>query len=166
MGDFEEGKIAIAAKMFTEGDNGLSGKTVKFLLPEGLQPEKEQYIQIAAVTENNPVYFAGGYTPDLIVSEKYAQQLMGSTFTELAAVEYEESFQQETEQRIKNVFAGEKQIFADTKLDQYAEMKNSDKLSEYDDRQYTKQTNLIATCKVCIVRCRREETIAKPWLDG
>lgn len=124
--DFEKGKIAIAAKMFTEGDNGLPGKTVKFLLPEGLQPEKEQSIQIAAVTENNPAYFAGGYTPDLIVSEKYAQQLMGSTFTELAAVEYEKAFQQETEQRVKNVFAGEKQISADSKLDQYAEMKNSE----------------------------------------
>lgn len=51
---------------------------------------------------------------------------MGSTFTELAAVEYEEAFQQETEQRVKNVFAGEKQISADSKLDQYAEMKNSE----------------------------------------
>ena len=27
-------------------------------------------------------------------------------------------------------------------------------------------TNPIATCKVCIVRCRREEAIAKPWPDG
>lgn len=124
--DFEEGKIAIAAKMFTEGDNGIPGKTVKFLLPEGLQPDKEHTIQIAAVTENNPAYFAGGYTPDLIVSEKYAQQLMGSTFTELAAVDYTEAFHMETEQRVKEVFAGEKQVSTESKLDQYMEMKNSE----------------------------------------
>ena len=27
-------------------------------------------------------------------------------------------------------------------------------------------TNPIATCKVCIVRCRREEAIAKSWPYG
>ena len=49
--DFENGEIAVAVKNFTEGDNGLTGKTISFSLPEGLKPEQEYSITIAAVTD-------------------------------------------------------------------------------------------------------------------
>lgn len=35
--DFEDGKIAVAVKAFTEGDNGMTGKTVDFYLPDGIE---------------------------------------------------------------------------------------------------------------------------------
>ena len=50
--------------------------------------------------------FAGGYIPELIVSEAYAEKLMGETFTELVDVVYEEPFSEETEKAVKAVFAG------------------------------------------------------------
>ena len=119
----------MAAKTFTEGDNGIAGKKVRFYLPEGRSPKQERSIRIAAVGDiySNPAYFAGGYTPDLIVSEPYARNLMGNNlFTELIEVEYEEAFSQETEKQVKDVFAEEKQISSESKLDRYTEMKRSE----------------------------------------
>lgn len=126
--DFENGKIAVAVKTFTEGDNGMTGKTVQFYLPNGKEPNKEYTIQIAAVGDiySNPAYFSGGYTPDLIVSEKYAKELMGEPLTELIDIEYEEAFSKETEQKVKDVFRDDKQISYESKLERYSEMKNSE----------------------------------------
>lgn len=47
-------------------------------------------------------------------------------FTELIEVEYEEAFSQETEKQVKDVFAEEKQISSESKLDRYTEMKRSE----------------------------------------
>ncbi len=124
--EFENGKIAVAVKMFTEGNNGMTGKAVRFYLPDGTQPEEEYAIQIAAVgnSYDNPAYFSGGYTPNLIVSEKYAEELMEEPFTELINIEYEEPFSKETEQKVKAVFEGNKQVSCESKLERYSEMKN------------------------------------------
>ncbi len=126
--EFENGKIAVAVKMFTEGNNGMTGKAVRFYLPDGTKPEEEHAIQIAAVgnSYDNPAYFSGGYTPDLIVSEKYAEELMEEPFTELINIEYEEPFSKETEQKVKAVFEGNKQVSCESKLERYSEMKNSE----------------------------------------
>ncbi len=126
--DFEEGIIAVAIKTFTEGDNGMTGKTVRFSLPDGKEPDREYTIQIAAVGDiySNPAYFSGGYSPDLIVSEKYAKELLGEPFTELIDVEYEEAFSKETEQKVKWFFGDDKQISYDSKLERYSEMKDSE----------------------------------------
>lgn len=127
--DFRDGKVAAAAKTFTEGDDGIPGKTVRFSLPESKSPEQEHAITIAAVGDiySNPAYFAGGYTPDLIVSEKYASELMGDKlFTELIEVEYDEPFSAATEKKVKAVFADDKQISCESKLDRYSEMKTSE----------------------------------------
>lgn len=126
--DFENGKIAVAVKGFTEGDNGMTGKTVHFYLPDGIEPDKEYSIQIAAVGDLyiNPAFFSGGYAPDLIVSEKYAEKLMGELFTELINVEYDAAFSKETEQKVKAVFGEDKQISYESKLERYSEMKNSE----------------------------------------
>jgi len=126
--EFENGKIAVAVKTFTEGNNGMTGKTVRFYLPDGTKPEEEHAVQIAAVGNiyDNPAYFSGGYTPDLIVSEKYAEELMEEPFTELINIEYEEPFSKETEQKVKAVFEGNKQVSCESKLERYSEMKNSE----------------------------------------
>lgn len=127
---FEAGKIAVAVKFlsFMEGDYGIPKKTVRFFLPDGKNPAEEYQIQIAAVADNwcNPAFFAGGITPEMIVSEKYAQKLMGELFTELIYVQYEDAFSKETEQQVKAVFENEQQISYDSKSERYAEMKNSE----------------------------------------
>lgn len=123
--DFEKGKSAAAVKFFTEGDNGITGRTVRFYLPDGKNPAKEHTIQIAAVGggSDNPAHFAGGMTPDLVVSETYAKELLGEPFIELINIEYEEAFSEKTEQEVRAVFADDKQISCDSKLERYAEMK-------------------------------------------
>ncbi len=127
---FEAGKITVAVKFLSlmEGDYGIPGKTIRFSLPDGKEPTKEHSIQIAAVVDNwsNPAFFAGGITPEMIVSEKYAKKLMGELFTELINVQYEDAFLKETEEKVKAVFKDEQQISYESKLELYAEMKNSE----------------------------------------
>ena len=125
--EFKNGNTAVAVKMFTEGDE-MIGKTVRFLLPDGKEPTKEHTVLIAASgdIQLNPAYFAGGYSPDLIVSENYAKQLLVEPLTELIQVEYEDAFSHETEQQVKEVFVDEKQVSSNSKLERYLEMKNSE----------------------------------------
>ena len=106
----------------------MTGKTVRFYLPDGTKPDEEHTIQIAAVGDiySNPAYFSGGYTPELIVSETYAEELIKEPFTELINIEYEEPFSKETEQKVKAVFEGNKQVSCESKLERYSEMKDSE----------------------------------------
>lgn len=127
---FEAGKTAVVLKFlsFMEGDYGITGKTISFFLPDGKNPEEEYRIQIAAVADSfcNPAFFAGGITPEIIVSEKYAKKLMGELFTELINVEYEDAFSEETEKKVNSVFDEKQQVSHDSKLERYAEMKSSE----------------------------------------
>ena len=125
---FMRGEIAVSPNFFLEGDSGMKGKTVHFYLPDGLHPDKEETIKIAAVGESdiNPAYFAGGYIPELMVSENYAQKLMGETFTELIEVVYDEPLSAGTEEAVRAVFAGEDDITYNSKLERYNEMKESE----------------------------------------
>lgn len=127
---FEAGKIAVAVKFlsFMEGDYGIPGKTIRFFLPDGKKPTEEYSIQIAAVADNwcNPAFFAGGITPEVIVSEKYAKKLMGELFTELINVEYEDAFSKGIEKKVNAVFEDEQQVSHDSKLENYSGMKNSE----------------------------------------
>ncbi len=125
---FDNGEIAVAIKFFTEGDSGMTGKITHFYLPEGLEPDKEYCIKIAAVGDGqmNPAHFAGGTTPDLVVSEKYAKKLLGETFTERICINYKESYSEETEEEVKSVFSGEKRISIDSKLESYNLMKGAE----------------------------------------
>ena len=126
--DFEQGKIAVASKYFTEGDNGMTGKTVRFYFPDETGEKKEHTIQIAAVGDGyiNPANFSGGSVPDLIVSEKYAKEIRGELFTELINVEYEEAYAKETEEKVRDVFKDDKKISYESKLERYTEMKNTE----------------------------------------
>ena len=125
---FMRGEIAVSPNFFLEGDSGMKGKTVHFYLPDGLHPDKEETVKIAAVGEGdiNPTYFAGGYIPELMVSENYAQKLMGETFTELIEVVYDEPLSAGTEEAVRAVFAGEDDITYNSKLERYNEMKESE----------------------------------------
>lgn len=126
--NFEQGKIAVALKYFTEGDNGITGKTVQFYFPDETKKQKKYTIQIAAVGDsyNNPAHFAGGMPPDLLVSEKYAEKIRNELFTELIYVEYEEAYSKETEEKVKAVFKNDKEISYDSKLEQYSGMKDTE----------------------------------------
>lgn len=125
---FMRGEIAVSPNFFLEGDSGMKGKTVHFYLPDGLHPDREETMKIAAVGEGdiNPAYFAGGYIPELMVSENYAQKLMGETFTELIEVVYDEPLSAGTEEAVRAVFAGEDDITYNSKLERYNEMKESE----------------------------------------
>ena len=54
----------------------------------------------------NPAYFAGGYIPDLIVSEKFAKELLEETFAELIDVEYEEPYSKRDRTESERSFCG------------------------------------------------------------
>lgn len=126
---FERGEIAIATTIvdFPEkSDYGMTGKTVHFSLPEGIDPDETYQIKIAGVLPDprlDPAYFAWGYTPKLLVSERYAEKLLGKTYTESLDVVYENEYSQETEELVKAVFADENKVSYDSKLEQYEQMK-------------------------------------------
>lgn len=123
--DFENGKTAVTTEqIFAPGDFGMAGKTVRFLLPQGIEPDTEYSVRIAAVGKlgDDPRNFSGGYTPQLIVSEKFAEKLLGETFAELVEIDYEQSYDKETETAVKAVFADEKKVTFSSKLEVYASM--------------------------------------------
>lgn len=125
--DFKEGKIALSAPVFyVKGENGIPQKTVKFYLPFSKTPEKEHSILIEAIASKDPAYFAGGYTPDIIVSEAYAKKLLGDTITELINIKYETPFSAKIEEEIKKVIEGEKWISYESKLERYDQMKQAE----------------------------------------
>lgn len=126
---FENGRIAVTTQpVYVSGDFAMAGKTARFLLPEGRTPDTEYSIQIAAVgtVGDAPEYFGGGYTPNLIVSESYLKKLVGEAYVELIEVDYEKPYAQETEKAVKAVFAGEKKVTSDAKLDSYQSMEQSE----------------------------------------
>ncbi|ODR42635.1 hypothetical protein BEI60_03405 [Eisenbergiella tayi] len=124
---FEAGEIAVAIPILGEPDSGqkesIRGKTVVFSVADaGTNGEHEICIaEVGAVTDN-PAFFGSGYTPDLIVSQNYAQKLLGNTFTELVEVDYESPFSTDTERKIKEIFAGLPQVSCESKMDRYHEM--------------------------------------------
>lgn len=121
---FENGEIAMAYNFFTDGaDEGMSGKMIDFYFPED---ENQYTIKIAKVIARNPAYFAGGSLPDLIISEKYAEKILGNTVTELINVTYDKSYSQSTEDKVLAVFDDNKQVSHDSKLNRYQEMKTSE----------------------------------------
>lgn len=122
---FENGEVAITTEsVYAEGDFGMEGKVARFLLPEGLSPDTEYSVQIAAICEvgDVPNYFGSGYSPDLIVSESYAKKLLGETYAELIRITYKEPYEQDTENAVKAVFAGEKKVTSRSKLENYQSM--------------------------------------------
>ncbi|MCI8647134.1 MAG: FtsX-like permease family protein [Firmicutes bacterium] len=124
--DFEAGKTAVTVRgVMVDSDCHMKGKTAVFSLPQSPQPKKQHSLRIAAVTRHCPAVFSEGYTPELIVSQTFAEKLLGKTFTEVVRVTYDEAFSKETEKQVRAVFAGEKDVTYNSKLDRYDEMQHS-----------------------------------------
>lgn len=126
--DFEAGRTAITVRTFTEGDSGMTGKTAYFRLPGGLNPGQEYSVKIAAVAslQSNPAFFAGGIAPEIIVSEKFAEKLLGETYIEAVLAEYKEPYNEETEKAAISVFGGINEVSHESRLLNYNEMKNTE----------------------------------------
>ena len=126
--DFEAGRTAVTVRTFTEGDSGMTGKTMYFRLPGGLNPEKEYSVKIAAVAslQSNPASFAGGIAPEIIVSEKFAEKLLGETYIEAVLAEYKEPYNEVTEEEAISVFDGINGISSESRLRNYNEMKSTE----------------------------------------
>lgn len=124
---FENGEIAFVSKTFTDGDNGIPGKTVRFSIPTSMQPNKEESIKIMEVLDKFPAYYSAGYTPDLIVSEKYLKKLMGENLLiEMVKVDYNKSFSRNTENMVLDLLKDNQQLSTESKLQRYADMKNTE----------------------------------------
>lgn len=126
--EFDAGEIAIAENFFDVTASDSIGKRVHFKIRDADNNEKEGSVMIDAVcgSEQTPEFFAGGYTPGLIVSENYLRKLTGELYTELLNISYENPFDSDTENRVKAVFADEDQIIYESKLDEYQEMAKSE----------------------------------------
>lgn len=123
--DFDNGKIAFASKTFTEGDNGITGKNVKFFVKSSENPVQEETIHIGALVDN-PAYYAGGYSPDLIISDDYFEKIVQQPLIEMIKIDYEKSFSHSTEKSIMDLIKDNNLVSVESKLDRYSEMKNSE----------------------------------------
>ena len=125
---FRSGKIALSPNFWGIGDSKMTGKTVRFFLPNGKDKKQEHSIKIAYVGGKyfNPATFSGGYTPELIISENYAKELLKDTITELIYITYKVKFDKETEAKVKKVFQKEREVSKESKIQRYSEMKNTE----------------------------------------
>lgn len=123
---FKAGEVAFVSKTFTSGDDGISGKTVSFSVPTAIDPDKIEKIETGPVTGDYPAYYSAGYTPDLIVSTDYLDRMVEEPLIEMIKIDYDEPFSKDTEAAVKRLTEGSRLISADSKLDRYKEMKNSE----------------------------------------
>lgn len=123
---FKNGETAFVSKTFTQGDNGITGKKVEFSIPTALNPDKKEIIETAAMIDDYPAYYSAGYTPDLIVSDDFFDEIMGQPLIEMIKIDYDEPFSKSVEASIKKLAESNKLISWESKLDSYSEMKNSE----------------------------------------
>ena len=122
---FDNGEIAFASKIFTEGDNGMIGKKVSFFISNSDNLSKKETIEIGALTDF-PAYYSAGYNPDLIVSDDYFEKIVQQPLIEMIKIDYKEAFSKNTEDSIMNLIKDSKVLSVDSKLSQYSDMKNSE----------------------------------------
>ena len=123
---FKNGEIAFVSKTFTQGDNGITGKKVESSIPTALNPDKKEIIETGAMIDDYPAYYSAGYTPDLIVSDDFFDEIMGQPLIEMIKIDYDEPFSKSVEASIKKLVENNKLISWESKLDSYSEMKNSE----------------------------------------
>ena len=76
--------------------------------------------------DDYPAYYSAGYTPDLIVSDDFFDEIMGQPLIEMIKIDYDEPFSKSVEASIKKLAESNKLISWESKLDSYSEMKNSE----------------------------------------
>lgn len=123
---FKNGEVAFVSKSFTQGDNGIVGKNVEFSIPTALNPNEKEVVKTGAVIDNYPAYYSAGYTPDLIISADFFENIVEQPLIEMLKIDYDESFSKSTESSIKGLMESNELISTDSKLDRYSEMKNSE----------------------------------------
>lgn len=122
--EFKDGKTAIIAPLLMHDIEvgNVVGKAVNFSLPDGRASKSTQKILIGGAVSNDPASLAAGYTPDIIVSQDYMDNLMQEPLVELLEVDYKEPLSKSSEKAVRDVFTGEKFTF-ESKLSYYEEMK-------------------------------------------
>lgn len=123
---FKKGDLAFVSKTFTQGDNGITGKKVKFSIPTAWNPDKEEIVETGAVIEGYPAYYSAGYSPDLIVSDDFFDKIMENPLIEMIKIDYEEPFSKSVEESIKNLVKKNRLVSLDSKIERYFEMKTSE----------------------------------------
>lgn len=77
--------------------------------------------------ESGGTYFiSGGSAPSLYVSDRFMEQLFAEPAIERAYVVYEKPYSRETEQLVRDVFAGCDTVSFSSKIDQYEEMRGTE----------------------------------------
>lgn len=120
---FQDGKIALAEENYWVSPKEAVGKKLKFYFPG--KSDQKYSVKIAALSDS-PAFFSGGYSPQIIVSQKFAEKLAGEMHIEIVYADYEAPFSKETEAQVKKVFAGEKRISFDSKLESYTNMSKTE----------------------------------------
>lgn len=138
---FENGSqaIALCSSIFAEGTDmtneqfveqfrqEITGKELHFSTPRGTDPKKEYTVTAAAAMEGGGTYFvSGGSAPSLYVSDRFMEQLFAEPVIERAYVVYEKPYSRETEQLVRDVFAGCDTVSFSSKIDQYEEMRGTE----------------------------------------
>lgn len=124
--DFKNGKIALISMNLVDIDNHIVHKKLNFTPRGNSETNKEESIEIGAVIKDCPAYYAGGYNPELIVSNSYLEKIMDNVITELLQIDYDESYSIKTENTILKLIKENHALSYDSKLERYSEMKVSE----------------------------------------
>lgn len=124
---FDAGETAVIIKSFGLDVGDITGKEMRFWIAGNPNHMPEQRITIAAIgeTKDLPAYFSRGYSPEIIVSRTFLEQLVEKPVTELIEVTYDEPFSANVEEQVKAVFKDDGQVSSDSKLERYGDMKKN-----------------------------------------
>lgn len=124
---FDVGESAVIIKNFGLDVGNITGKEMRFWIAGDTDHAPEQSVKIDAIGEpkNLPAFFSGGYSPEIIVSRTFLEQLVEKPVTELIEVTYDEPFSANVEKQVKAIFKDDDQVSSDSKLERYGDMKKN-----------------------------------------
>ncbi len=122
---FTSGEYALLSSFGDISLEACIGKEYSFRLSEE-KADVRHKIEIAAQCPYDYVSggLAGGYAPNLLVSQEYLISLQKDPILELVNVDYDTPFNQEAEQAVRKIFQDTSLFLLESKLDSYDEMKN------------------------------------------
>lgn len=124
---FTSGEYALLSSFGDISLEACIGKEYSFRLSEE-KADVRHKIEIAAQCPYDYVSggLAGGYAPNLLVSQEYLISLQKDPILELVNVDYDTPFNQEAEQAVRKIFQDTSLFLLESKLDSYDEMKKSE----------------------------------------
>lgn len=120
---FHDGDIALTSDFIGIRPEDAVGKTVSFSMKS---TDREQSTKIVGIVED-PSEFASGYTPVIIVSEKWYKKLIADPIIELLNVDYTFGFDKKTEEQVKNIISESQGVSTYSKLDRYNDMRGNER---------------------------------------